>query len=119
MKVKDTTEPEIDYMRQQIVNVDPGTIIIDRNERNWSVNDIRDIRVDYDEPIFDSNILSRQDGYYTDKILNLSSLDENKDWEQLESLRDKYLVVRLIFDTFDDVKLIMNYSIESETDSLS
>ncbi len=118
MKVKDTDTPSENYMSQQIVNVDPGTIIIDRNERDWTLNDIRDIRVDYDQPIFDANILSRQDEYYTDKILNDSALDENKSWEQLESLRDKYLVVRLIFDTFDDVKLIMNYSVENETVSL-
>ena len=118
MKVKDTTTPDVDYMSQQIVNVDPGTIIIDRNERDWTFNDIRDIRVDYDQPIFDADIMSRQSEYYTDKVLNLSALDENKDWTQLESLRDKYLVVRLIFDNFDDVKLIMNYSVENETDSL-
>jgi len=117
LKVKDTDTPEEDYMLQQIVNVDPGTVIIDRNERDWSLNDIRDIRVDYDQPIFNADIVARQSEYYTDKILNDSALDENKDWEQLESLRDKYLVVRLIFDTFDDVKLIMNYSIENETDS--
>lgn len=118
LKVKDTDTPEEDYMLQQIVNVDPGTVIIDRNERDWSLNDIRDIRVDYDQPIFNADIVARQSEYYTDKILNDSALDENKSWEQLESLRDKYLVVRLIFDTFDDVKLIMNYSIENETDSL-
>jgi len=117
LKPKNTDTPDEDYMMQQIVNVDPGTIIIDRNERDWSINDIRDIRVDYDQPIFNADILARQSEYYTDKILNDSSLDENKDWDQLESLRDKYLVVRLIFDTFDDVKLIMNYSIENETDS--
>ena len=117
LKVKNTDSPE-DYMIQQVVNVDPGTIIVDRNERDWSLNDIRDIRVDYDQPIFNADILARQSEYYTDKILNDSALDENKDWGQLESLRDKYLVVRLIFDTFDDVKLIMNYSIENETDSL-
>lgn len=117
LKVKDTDTPDEDYMIQQIVNIDPGTVILDRNERNWSINDIRDIRVDYDQPIFDADIQSRQNEYYTDKILNVSALDENKDWDQLESLRDKYLVVRLIFDTFDDVKLIMNYSIENEADS--
>lgn len=109
---------DANYMMEQIVNIDPGTIIIDRNERDWSLNDIRDIRVDYNQPIFNADIVARQSEFYTDKILNDSALDENKSWEQLESLRDKYLVVRLIFDTFDDVKLIMNYSVENETDSL-
>ena len=105
-------------MFEQIVNIDPGTIIIDRNERDWSLNDIRDIRVDYNQPIFNADIVARQSEFYTDKILNDSALDENKSWEQLESLRDKYLVVRLIFDKFDDIKLLLNYSVESEKESL-
>lgn len=117
-KVKDANADLENYMTQQVVNVDPGTLIIDRNERNWSLNDLRDIRVDYNAPIFDSNPSNLQNDYYADKILNVSSLDENKEWSQQESLRDKYLVVRLIFDTFEDVKLVMNYSIENETDSL-
>jgi hypothetical protein len=119
LQVKGTGVADEDFMSQQIVDVDPGTIIIDKNEKDWSLNDIRDIRIDYEQPIFNSDILVRQDDYYTDKILNSSALDENKDWDQLESLRDKYLVIRLIFDTFDDVKLIMNYSVENETDSLT
>lgn len=117
LKVKDPNSEEEDYMSQQIANIDPGTIFIDKNERNWNINDIRDIRVDYSKPIFNSNIMARQDAYYTDKVLNESTLDINKDWSELESLRDKHLVVRLIFDTFDEVKLILNYSIESETKS--
>ena len=119
LQVKGEGIDDEDFMSQQVVDIDPGTIIIDKNEKDWSINDIRDIRVDYDQPIFNSDILVRQDDYYTDKILNTSALDENKDWQELESLRDKYLVVRLIFDTFDDVKLIMNYSVENETDSLT
>ncbi len=106
-----------DYMMEQVVNVTPGTIIIDRNERDWNLNDIRDIRIDYEQPIFDKNILSLQDEYYTDKVVNTDSLDINKNWEQLESFRDKYLGIRLIFDKFEDVKLILNYSIETENES--
>jgi hypothetical protein len=118
LKVKDG--PSLDdknYLLDQVIDISAGTIIIDKNERDWSINDLRDIRVDIDQPIWDADIMSRQSEYYTDKILNVSSLDENKDWTELESLRDKYLVVRLIFDTFDDVKLILNYSIDSQTDS--
>ena len=118
LKVKGEGITPENYMSQQIVNLDPGTIIIDKNEKDWSLNDIRDIRIDYDQPIFNADILARQDNYYTDKILNDSALNVNKSWNELESLRDKYLVVRLIFDTFDDVKLIMNYSTENEVDSL-
>ena len=114
LQVKDNTE---NYLMNQVNGLAAGTIFIDNNEDTWSMNDIRDIRVDYDQPIFDEDIISRQPGYYTDKILNLSSLDVNKDWQELESLRGKYLVIRLIFDTFDDVKLVMNYSAETQTDT--
>ena len=115
--VKDTQDNEEDYLSQQIVNQVGNNILIDKNERDWSLNDIRDIRVDYESPIWDTNIDSLQENYYIDKKLNTASLDENKSWEQLESLRGKYLVVRLIFDTFDDVKLIFNYSVQNEVSS--
>ena len=103
-----------DYMLSQVTNNDGLTAVLDNNEGVWSLNDIRDIRVNYEKPIFDSNILSRQDVYPTDKILNLSALDENKDWQELESLRGKYLVVRLIFDNFADVKLVLNYTVDTQ-----
>jgi|GEM_PF-3332728 len=117
LKVKDTDANSTDYMTQQVVNLTPGTVVIDRNERNWAINDIRDIRVDYTQPIFQSDIASLQPEYFIDKTLNTAALDVNKDWTQMESLRDKYLCVRLIFDNFEDVKLLMNYSIESENES--
>ena len=65
-----------------------------------------------------SDISSLQDNYYIDKVLNEQTLDINKDWSQLESFRDKYLGIRLIFDNFANKKLITNFSIESEDPSL-
>ena len=63
--------------------------------------------------------------YFIDKVLNNNSIDYDKDWSELESFRDKYLVVRLIFDNFAEhtqhengtVKMLMNFSMESETNS--
>lgn len=118
IKVKDANLDKQNYMTQQITNLNPNEVIVDRNERNWSINSLRDIRVDYSEPIFNSTLLARQDEYYTDKVLNVNSLDYNKDWTQLESFRDKYLAVRLIFDNFDNVKLLFNYSVENEVQSV-
>lgn len=92
-------------------------IYIDKNEEDWSLNDIRDIRIDYTEPIWikDKSVLDPLP--FIDKVLNTDSLDFNKDWTQLESFRDKYLVIRLIFDTFDDVNIFLNYSDLTETSS--
>lgn len=103
------------YILDQVMNINPGTIVLDKNEKNWTLNDIRDIRIDYSQPIFKKDGASLQDDYYIDKILNETSLDFEKDWQELESFRDKFLVVRLIFDNFDDVKLLMNFSVETKT----
>ena len=125
IKVKDYNQGEDDYMFEQINNLNNDEIIVDRNERNWSINNLRDIRINYSEPIFKSDLLSLQDNYFIDKVLNENSIDYDKDWSELESFRDKYLVVRLIFDNFAEhtqhengtVKMLMNFSMESETNS--
>jgi hypothetical protein len=71
---------------------------------------MRDLRIDYTKPMFIKNIVDLQSNYYIDKIVNPDSIDVNKDWTQLQSFRDKFLVVRLIFDTFADTRLIFNFS---------
>lgn len=115
--VKDEELGGQDYMMNQVINTNVNQSIIDRNERDWLINDFRDIRIDYTKPIWNSNISSLQSEYFIDKILNTSTLDINKDWTQLESFRDKYLVVRLIFDKFANKKLITNFSVENEQQS--
>lgn len=125
VKVKDADEFSEDYLYEQITNLDNNEIIVDRNERNWTLNNLRDIRTNYNEPIFISNLASLQNEYFIDKVLNNNSIDYEKDWSELESFRDKYLVVRLIFDNFaqankheeGSVKMIMNFSGENESQS--
>lgn len=114
--VKDTKANPQFYLEQQTEN-NFEDIIIDRNERDWTINDLRDIRINYNIPIFRKDLTSLQDSYYIDKILNQDSLDPEKDWSQLESFMDKYLVVRFIFDNFDTIRLITNFSVENEQDS--
>ncbi len=115
--VKDISEGDEDYLLEQVQNFDGDTIVIDKNEKNWNINDLRDIRTNYSEPIFNSKLENLQEDYFIDKVINDNSHDPNKDWTEMESFRDKYLVIRLIFDTFDDVKLILNYSVENEKKS--
>lgn len=115
--VKESLADE-NYMSNQVANSNNGDIIIDRNERNWTVNDFRDIRTDYNVPMFIKTLASVQSEYFIDKVINDASIDFNKDWTQLESFRDKFLVVRLIFDNFDNIRIITNYSIEPETNSV-
>ena len=84
----------------------------------WFINNFRDIRVDYTKPIWISNKTLMNSNSYIDKVLNETTLDFNKDWYELESFRDKYLVVRLIFDKFANKKIITNFSVENEDPSL-
>lgn len=104
----------MDFFSNQISNSDLSSIIADRVERNWNINELRDMVVTKNTPMFIKDITKLQDKYYIDKRLNPNVVDFNKDWTQIESFRDKYLVVRLIFDKFADVKLITNFTINNE-----
>ena len=106
---------EDNYLGQEDLSGDDITVY--RNERNWSMNGFRDMRVNYNIPIFNETLVAKQSQYYTDKVLNINSIDYNKDWTEQESFRDKYLAIRLVFDTFADVKLVLNFSLENETQS--
>jgi hypothetical protein len=98
-------------MNDQTIN-EIDNIPINRSERDWSINDLRDLSIDANVPMFNKNLTDLQAEYFIDKILNDSRIDYNKDWFEQESLRDKFLVVRLIFDTFDNTRLLMNFSIQ-------
>ena len=114
--VKDTQANSEDYLSQQI-DYTAGDVLIDRNERDWTVNDLRDIVTSSSLTLFDKRLASRQAEYFIDKIVNSAVVNFDKDWTQLESFRDKFLVVRFIFDNFDNTQLITNYSISSEYES--
>lgn len=108
--VKSNENPN--YLLEQTKNLSlsSGQIPIDRNERDWTVNDLRDLRVNYNLPMFKKDVASLQTLYYIDKIVNSAVIDPNKNWTELESFRDKFLAIRLIFDTFADTRLIFNFS---------
>jgi len=95
----------------------PGEILIDRAERDWCINDIRDYRIDYAKPVFKKDWTSIRGSFPIDKVLDTTVIDFNKDWTQLESLRDKFLIVRLILDNLHDVQLITNFSITDPQES--
>ena len=110
--VKD--KEDADFFSNQISNLNLQNIIADRNERNWTINDLRDMVVSKNSPMFISDIRQLQSEYFIDKKLNNAVIDYNKDWTQIENFRDKYLVIRFIFDTFADVKLITNFTANTE-----
>ena len=98
------------YMLQQTQNnTSIGNITADRNERDWTLNDMRDIRINTSTPMFIKDVAQLQSNYYIDKIVNPAAISTSKSWNELESFRDKYLSVRLIFDTFDTNKKLTFY----------
>lgn len=104
------------YVDDRIDN-DTTSITISRIEKDWLVNDLRDVSVNTTTPLFIKNLIYFQNRYFIDKIINPTRIDVNKNWMEMESFRDKFLVVRLIFDTFDDTRLIMNFSIQDTENS--
>ena len=115
LKVKDLSDMNA-YTVEQVVNTNNGVVLIDNNEGDWLINDIRDYVIKYDKPFFNSNkitVSERNSNEFIDKVLEDDTLDTNKAWAELESFRNKFLVVRLIFDNFADVKLVFNFASEN------
>ena len=115
LKVKDLSDMNA-YTVEQVVNTNNGVVLIDNNEGDWLINDIRDYVIKYDKPFFNSNkitVSERNGNEFIDKVLEDDTLDTNKAWAELESFRNKFLVVRLIFDNFADVKLVFNFASEN------
>lgn len=115
LKVKNLSDMNA-YTIEQVVNTNDGVVLIDNNEGDWLMNDLRDYIVKYDKPFFNSNkitVSERNNNEFIDKLLEDGTTDLNKSWGDLESFRSKFLVVRLIFDNFADVKLVLNFTSEN------
>lgn len=115
--VKDELGDDIDYLLNQVKDLGGDSIIVDKNEKDWTLNELRDYRIDYSKPMFKTKLEDIQNEYYIDKIIDTSVIDYDKDWTSLESFRDKYLTIRFIFDNFEDIKLMLNYTIENKVQS--
>lgn len=114
---KPLEEENTDYLLNQVLD-NTDSISIDRREYNWYINNFRNLRTTYNVPLWNNNIdtLTYQNGYI-DKELNSAIIDYNLDWTKQENFRDKYLSIRLIFDTFANKKLLTNFTYENETQS--
>ena len=106
-----------DFFKAHTTNSGTGAILIEQEEGSWYLNDLRDIKVSADIPTWNHSLASLQADYYIDKVLNQSTLDFEKEWYEQEMFREKYLSIRLIFNTFVNVKLLFNFSLEDEAPS--
>ncbi len=107
--------PEDYFLNQTVNNV--SSIVINKTERDWTINDFKDVRINYAIPMFTKDWASISTQYPIDKVINPASINVNKDWSQQESFRDKYLIIRLRFANFDDVELTTNFTLETEQNS--
>ena len=112
--VKDTQASPQNWLFHQITNT-PGQVLITEKEGNWNMNDLRDFVDDPSKPLFSTSWSKIQNAYFTDKVVNTANINYNKPWSELESLRDKFIIIRLKFDNFDDVNLIFNYGLITES----
>lgn len=116
LKIKDNSEE--DFFKSSFSDLDFNDANISCKENIWRINEFRDSRVIYNKPIFIKDLESKQSNYFIDKILNETTIDTNKEWSEKQMLRDKYLIVRLIFDNFVDTKIVTNFSVKNETISV-
>lgn len=110
---RDTPQNPSNWYQQQIVNT-VGQVLAARRGRNWNINNLRDYVNDYSLPLFTTLWLQRQSRYYIDKVVTDGVIDQAKVWYELKSFTDKYIVIRLIFDNFSNVNLILNYTLITE-----
>lgn len=115
MVIKDL-QPRVSWYSNQTKNI-AGEIILERAKKNWNINALRDFVVDYSVPLFNSSWNSIKADYYIDKVVNPVAVSFAKLWQDRQSFRDKFIVFRLKFDTFDSVNLILNYSLQTEQSS--
>lgn len=110
---KHTFDNNENFLSQQVNNPNTLTLksIIERREKDWFINDFRDMRVNYTLPIWDASSFNENHFFYGNKLMDI--VDINKDWTKQEVFRDKFLVIRLIFDNFANLNLITNYVSEN------
>ena len=91
-------------------------IHVDRNERHFSINNLRDYVINYDSPMFINNcdsLCSRD----VNKLFNNAKVDINKHYKQLQRLRDSYAIARFVLENTSNIKLVMDYLITTTTKS--
>lgn len=88
-------------------------IIIEKDGNYWRINDFRDQVVDHDLPIFTSEWNQILGIYPIDKVPNYVAISFLKDWWELEMLRDKFIVVRLEQNNFDNARITIFFTIDT------
>lgn len=113
MIVKDNQANTGLWLQQQLVNV-AGSILITKEEKSWNINELRDYVINYNVPLFSKSWAVLKSEFYIDKVVNNAAININKPWQEVQSLKDKYVVIRLKFDNFNDINLTLIFSEEHQ-----
>lgn len=110
------------FLYNRTVNASDLEIIAAKTNGVWSINRLRNYVDNYDSPLFLKDWDNIRSSYYIDKVVNDNVINLNKKWSELERIKGKYIVIRLIFDNFasanDNVQLTFNYSSQGGDQSL-
>ena len=116
--VKDTQLFPESYLEQQVTNTS-GTIIAEKAEDSWNMNNFQDYIDDYTEAMFSKAWANTLFTYPIDKVVNTTVINLDKDWTDLEEFRDKFLILRLIkFDEDLGTRLLTKFATDSSVLSL-
>jgi hypothetical protein len=83
----------------------PG-VILDKSRRHFSINKLRDYTNENAYNISPMFISEGSCNCEIDKKFNEAYINPNKYYMQLQKLKDKYIVVRLILDDKDNIQLL-------------
>lgn len=99
---------------------DASQIYADRNERNWSFNQLRDMCSNLNEPLFTKDWLNTQYQlkFPIDKVVNSNVINYFKSQFEMQKFRDKYLATRLSYNKPNNRKITTKYLVTQNKESL-
>src|SRR5690606_4942830 len=81
-----------------------------KKEKNWNINKLLDMSKGQSKiKLFTNDWQLVKDDYFTDKVINPSAVDQNKPWYLRGRFRDKYFVIRLVYDKPENNKITINF----------
>lgn len=100
-------------------NQGAGEALAINRETTWRINDLRNNLAVNGVSMFTKDWSAIKDVYPVDKVINPEAIDYNKDWFDIDMLRDKFLCVRLTYNNENnDVNMIVNHIGEKQLISL-
>jgi hypothetical protein len=103
---------EFDYIQES------NESLVSNKENVWRINNIRNYLNTSGIPMFTKSWDNVKYDYPIDKLINDDAIDLNKDWNSIDMLRDKYMIIRLINTNIDtDINMVVSYI--GEQDKLS